>query len=252
MNPCIIKDFIFKHYGNHKYSKGVQEAIMDPIPLWSLTVIISGGFRYSVGDQMFDGHKGDAFLTPPNSQRKYYYNGEPFHYLHFNFNESDDHILPRETVLHGVISPEVLSLLKTYATRQDVVRYYANEKLVNLLNYIIFDMLAIRSIGTSNNYVINAIKYIDANISRQLTLTEIAKAVHISKDYLSHLFKTELGRSMIDYTNEHKMNIAKSQILWSDAALHDIAASLGYDNYSYFSRIFKRYIGKAPTSLTRG
>ncbi|MBQ8249446.1 MAG: helix-turn-helix transcriptional regulator [Clostridia bacterium] len=251
MKHSIIEELVFKHYGSNKYCKGPPpyKTEWPPLNNWRLTIMLSGSAEFVHGETSHEIQRGHAVIIPPMNQGTTNYKSETFSFLHFNFNLSDGCDLPKDTILHGVISPEILSLLKTYATRQNVDHYYAIEKLINILNYVILDILSIYSIGTTNKYVVDAIKYIDNNLTRQITLEEISKAVHISKDYLSHLFKTELGKPIIDYINEHKMNIIKSQILWSDTPLLDIARSFGYDNYSYFSRIFKRYIGKPPTSL---
>ena len=70
--------------------------------------------------------------------------------------------------------------------------------------------------------------------------------MHLSRDYIAHIFKRELGKSVIDYVNERRMKIAKNMIGEGKYSLVEISDRLGYTSYSYFSRVFKRYFGVSP------
>jgi len=68
----------------------------------------------------------------------------------------------------------------------------------------------------------------------------------LTKEYTAYLFKKEIGKTIIDYINERKMVIAKNMIDSGQAYLKDVALSLGFENYSYFSKLFKKYYDTTP------
>ena len=77
----------------------------------------------------------------------------------------------------------------------------------------------------------------------KITLSDIANSIHLSKEYTSTLFTNETGKNLTDYINEQKALLAAELIKTTDFSLGDIALTLGFDNYNYFSRIFKKHHG---------
>ena len=62
----------------------------------------------------------------------------------------------------------------------------------------------------------------------KISLADISKAVHLSNDYISHIFKRETGKSVMDYVNERRMLMARNMIEGGEVALTDVAEALGY------------------------
>ena len=60
-----------------------------------------------------------------------------------------------------------------------------------------------------------------------------------------------MGKTLTDYVNERKMLLTKELILNGEMSLTDISTYLGFDNYNYFSRLFKQYLGITPISLKK-
>lgn len=89
--------------------------------------------------------------------------------------------------------------------------------------------------------------YIEENLDCEISRTEIAEAVHLHPDYLSHFFKEKTGLSISDYINEVRMEHAKTLLLTTEDPVSSIAFQSGYTNIAYFSKIFKRATGMTPT-----
>lgn len=62
-------------------------------------------------------------------------------------------------------------------------------------------------------------------------------------DYLSRLFKKETGKNFVDYLTDHRIERAKALIVTSDLKNYEIADHVGYDDYRYFSQVFKKKTG---------
>lgn len=103
-------------------------------------------------------------------------------------------------------------------------------------------------ISDSKNAVVvqNAITYINANFSKGLTLEMVAGHVHLNPSYFSSLFKKETGLSYTGYLNQ--VRIEKSKLLlkkYSDP-ISVIAQEVGFEDQSYFTKVFKAITKMTP------
>lgn len=92
--------------------------------------------------------------------------------------------------------------------------------------------------------------YIDDNIDKPIQLASVAQAIGISESYLSTFFKREIGKSFVTYVTARKLEKAKLLLQKGDLA-YQVSEALGFENYSYFSKVFKKYIGITPDAFRR-
>jgi AraC-like DNA-binding protein len=97
-----------------------------------------------------------------------------------------------------------------------------------------------------NSKISEAIDYIRMNLSKQLTITELAKVCHLSNGYFSRLFLKVTGVRPIDYINRKRIEDAQLQLITTNDPIEKIALEIGIDNFSYFNRMFKKYSGSTP------
>ncbi len=88
--------------------------------------------------------------------------------------------------------------------------------------------------------------YVEENISRAISLDDIAAALFISKYHMSHVFKAENGISVGEAVLRRKVAHAEA-LLASGIPAHRVCEMVGFHHYSAFFRIFKRITGRAPT-----
>jgi AraC-like DNA-binding protein len=91
-----------------------------------------------------------------------------------------------------------------------------------------------------------AISYIYRNLTIKLTLKEIAVAIHVHPNYLSTLFKKEMGMNLPDYIMKTRVNESKYYIRYTNTKISDIANLYQFCNQSYFTQAFKKFIGLTP------
>ena len=91
-----------------------------------------------------------------------------------------------------------------------------------------------------------AINYIDANYDKPVTLSEIAKASHLSVSRLAHIFKEQMGVTIIDYLTSVRIERAKQLLLATEQNCTEVCFQVGYNNQSYFTRTFKGLVGLTP------
>lgn len=110
--------------------------------------------------------------------------------------------------------------------------------------------LYLSEIENKNNYskiVYEAEKYITNHLSDTLTVKEIADHVFVSPTYLCFLYKKQTGKTLKQFILDIRMQKAKALLLDTNMKIGDIAASLGYMNQNYFTRIFTSYYGTTPS-----
>ena len=93
--------------------------------------------------------------------------------------------------------------------------------------------------------------YIDFNLTENLALQDIAEHFSLNKNYLSTLFKKEVGISLTTYVNQKRVRNALYLLNTSSLPIQDIAAASGVYDLNYFSRIFRQQIGMSPSRYRR-
>ena len=88
-------------------------------------------------------------------------------------------------------------------------------------------------------------KYIAEHYTDKLNLTQIAQDIHANGSYLSRLYKTKTGQNLFDVINKMKLEKAK-EYMSQGKRIYEIAQLVGFDDVSYFSRVFRKYEGCSP------
>ena len=91
-----------------------------------------------------------------------------------------------------------------------------------------------------------AINYIDANYDKAVSLSEISRACHLSISRMSHVFKEQMGITVVEYMTNVRIERAKEFLLGTDLNCTEICFQVGYNNQSYFTRTFKELVGITP------
>jgi YesN/AraC family two-component response regulator len=90
------------------------------------------------------------------------------------------------------------------------------------------------------------IDYMKLNYRERLTLEEVAKRFFISAPYLSKIFKDETDFGFNRLLNTIRIDKSKDMLVRSEASVSEIASNIGYEDQSYFTKVFKRHTGTTP------
>jgi AraC-like DNA-binding protein/ligand-binding sensor protein len=88
--------------------------------------------------------------------------------------------------------------------------------------------------------------YIRENYTRKVRLKEVADVSGLSAPYFSTVFKEEMGENLSDYLNRLRVDRAAKLLMDTELSLSEIAGSCGFEDQSWFSKIFKSYTGLSP------
>src|SRR5690606_18584259 len=103
----------------------------------------------------------------------------------------------------------------------------------------------------NKHYSKRAILYIHEHIDKNITLQEVANYVHVNPNYLSEVFKREVGKSYIEYVKDARMEKALSILIETPAKVSEVARQVGYEDIKYFSKQFRKYTGYTPSDYRK-
>lgn len=115
------------------------------------------------------------------------------------------------------------------------------ESMVSIINKYLDD-----SQESSNLYVKEVKKYITSNYEKELYLDLLANQVSLSPRYLSDLFKKEEGIGVNKYIKKIRLTEAKKLLINTRLNISQIGLKVGYHNYSYFVKTFRKEMGLPP------
>lgn len=95
------------------------------------------------------------------------------------------------------------------------------------------------------------LRYLDENMERMISRREAAKYVFLNEDYFSRKFKEETGLGYKEYVLKQKMEYAKKLLADTDLPIVLVASKIGYENYTNFTQMFRKYEGITPTEYRK-
>lgn len=95
-------------------------------------------------------------------------------------------------------------------------------------------------------------EYIDRNYKDQgITLSKVAEEFHVTQEYLSKAFKSKFKVNFTEYILQRRMEKAKDKISKDGMQIKHAAEFVGYEDISYFYRVWRRYFGFPPGKLKK-
>lgn len=116
-------------------------------------------------------------------------------------------------------------------------------QIMNRFTDIVFNLRSVRH----THAVIHAIRYVKEHFTEKVTQSEVAEAVGLSSPYFSKLLKLEMRISFSDYSTQLRIEETKRLLLGTTISLGDIAFACGFEDQSYFTKVFSKVVGILPS-----
>lgn len=221
------------------------------------------------GEIVFDGvvHKlreNDFVLIPAGYPHAYYATKEPWetNWIVFggdacesllaNLNLSKptiltvtDNTIPEglfKSMFVSVSSDHVFGHQKASGYVYDLILWFKQTLLLGEMNRFRKDSQQILSV---------AIRYIEENVCRDITLKEIAEHIGISQQHMCRIFREHMNVRSTEYITRIRLNMAMEMILNTDESMAEIALKCGFRSASYFSTVFGRYQHMTPNNFRK-
>ena len=249
------------------YNVGFQQC--EPLYQWGpgirdhylIHYVVSGRGFYQIDEKKYTLNPGDTFLIYPHTKVTYFADKDlPWEYYWVGFWGSDASTIlgatdfsPESPVIYGDSFSDSIRdhIFKIYEARgNDAFHATAmTGQLYLTLARFIKDSANRPEINeTSYTYVQKAIDYIHYHYSYPVSVDEVAGYVGISRSQLFRAFKTHLSKSPKEYLTEFRIRQACTLLKHSSLSIGVIAASVGFDNGLYFSKVFNKVKGMSPTA----
>ena len=90
-------------------------------------------------------------------------------------------------------------------------------------------------------------RYLQAHLAEEASLSVLAEEFHLSSQYISQLFKSEIGVNFLAYLTNIRMERAKKLLLTTSLSIAEVAQQSGYGDYRVFTKVFRKSEGITPS-----
>lgn len=97
----------------------------------------------------------------------------------------------------------------------------------------------------------NLKNYIEANLEYEIDLSLVAQMFHYNEKYLGRLFKRKTGYSFSEWINKRRVEISREMLLAEKDTVTNISSKVGFNNVTYFNRLFKKRYGVTPSEYRK-
>ena len=95
--------------------------------------------------------------------------------------------------------------------------------------------------------MLGIVRYMQEHLSEEISLTVLAEEFHLSAQYISQLFKNEIGVNFLTYLTSIRMEQARKLLLSTSLSIAEISEKTGYSDYRVFTKVFKKIEGVTPS-----
>lgn len=207
---------------------------------------------------------GHMVLYKPEEIQKYVYyledNPEVF-WIHFTGSDVKNILAYHgisldEHVFYCGVLPDYKALFRKIIQELQLCRYGYEDYIASLFNDIL--LLVDRqqheqkkATGNVQEQIERAAAYFNENYNTKISIDDYAESLHISTNWFIHNFKQYAGMSPAQYILSLRMVNAQSLLERTTYNIKEISEIVGYENPLYFSRVFKKEIGKSPAQYRK-
>jgi len=233
-------------YLRHNRGKKASSLRASHISYNELTLVLSGTLEYYRNEKPISLSEGDAIYLPAGSLRARRESEGNADFISFNFTCEDTLDLPEK--LSGCLNSSVSMLISLFDELSNHSYHDNKEKTEHLLACLLLILKDKHKTQNFNPLTLRIIKYLHENLSKRITLEDIGRLTFFSPVYCDTVFRKEVGRSIIDYHLQVRISEAKKLLMDLSLPLSVVAQQVGFDNYNYFSRVFRKRTGYSPTT----
>lgn len=239
--------------GGYTWGPGIRDHYL-------IHMVLKGQGSYKLNGRVWQLREGDLFLAKPSQLIQYTADpADPWEYAWVGFNGAcanklvsqlpfRDDLPVHHAMQAGKLSHQLRQIFENRGPGpQDEAR------MVGMLYLFMADLMQEaldqepRAVTSSTQYVHSAIKYIQFNYFRDISIDDIAKSVGVSRSHLYRVFMSNVGQSPIDYLTSYRIGEACTLLKNSQLSIAEIAVSVGFFDQFYFSRVFKKTKGVPPS-----
>ena len=246
-------------------------------PEWQLTLILEGKGQLMVGDYIGRFEPGDVFLLGPNIPHVFRSDEEYFKHnidklslcnsLYFDFDalgkgiwEVDEFLDLKHFVgsikgcfaVKGSTKDLLIEKIKMFEHISGLSKILRSLEILNAIHHS-GDLVQLNRLTPIRDYSEaegNRMRYVMQFILTQsqknISLNDVSEVANMSKEAFCRFFKERNGKTFTEFLNELRINKACHLLQETDLSISQAAYQAGFQNLSYFNRVFKKFRGETP------
>ncbi len=236
-------------------------------PEYELTYIIKGKGRRLIGDSYESFSDGDLVLIGPNLAHSWASEGDSRKQecivIQFSENFVNGFLNITEFVpikkllvasrqsVHfiniGTVASEIMALPSQYGVERITSLLVIFNKLANLKTKVLAsEFFKPLSQKADQDRVTNVFNFVHSHSSQSITISQISGMVNLSESAFCKFFKRVSGKTFSDYINDLRIGHACQLLSETERSISEIAYAVGFENLTYFNRVFLKKKGKSP------
>lgn len=150
------------------------------------------------------------------------------------------------------VKADMAEMRKTYFDTK-VLSARQHSSVVKLLSIfaehlsMVSNQIVVQEQNAEPPVITRAKQFISEHQSEEISLDQVANAVHTSKFYFCKMFRKATGINFTDYLSRVRTERAKNLLLNPNLRVSEIAYEVGFQSLTHFNRVFKRILGRSPT-----
>lgn len=122
---------------------------------------------------------------------------------------------------------------------------------IDNLKISMFESRATDGAALEESTIIGIVRYMQEHLAEEISLNVLSEEFHLSAQYISQLFKSEIGVNFLAYLTNIRMEKAKKLLLSTTFSIAEISEKCGYGDYRVFTKVFKKAEGITPSQYRR-
>ena len=154
-------------------------------------------------------------------------------------------LIKKEEQFHKELLKSFVSITKTFEKQEWAYELEIKSELFRILALMFNKKLIVQNIlendiEKKSEKIKSIIAYVKKHYRSNITITEVANYLDYSEHHFCRFFKSQTGLTFIEYLNSVRLNAAATLLNNTDKSISDISFEVGFENLSYFIRIFKK------------
>ncbi|MDD3219006.1 MAG: AraC family transcriptional regulator [Lachnospiraceae bacterium] len=264
----LSKDFEIYYY-NDKDLKAVHKHSHD---YYEFYFFLEGNVNIKISDKEYPLQYGDLVIIPPRTlHRPVIQNNEKpyrrfvfwisqdystqlntlspaYNYLFQRVNQTQQYIYHYDNIAYNTLQAKVLQLIEEIHSdrygKEAKVALCVNDLILHL-NRTIHEQYTKPTKDSSINLYQDLVTYIESHLDETLTLETLANIFFVSKYYIAHIFKDNMGISTHQYILKKRLSMCKDAMINGDN-INEACTAYGFSDYSNFYRAFIKEYGVSP------
>lgn len=219
-----------------------------------LLYTLRGRGNVFINGRTFELNEGKLLYLPPNSAHEYHCVGEKWETAYITFGGSGlNNFWNFEPSVWS--NGKEFEFEKWFAILETYKNNYGKEKESSLTLYAMLlefrEKVLYMSSAASNKKHIFTLAIHEMSENAEPSLKDIADKIGVSEAHFCRIFKEYTGFRPFEYINHLKIHKAKELLKDTEMSIKEVSETVGYESHSYFSMLFKRYIGVSPSEYRR-